>query len=135
MKVVLDANVVIAAFAARGLCEALLELCLEKHEITASAPLLQEVSDKLPAKIKLPPETVEEIVSFLERHTSNVQPAYVPADARRDPDDLMVLGTAKAAGASYLITGDRDLLTLDSFGDIRIVTPRQFWEAQSQTST
>ncbi len=135
MKVVLDANVLIAAFAARGLCEALLELCLEKHEITASAPLLQEVSDKLATKIKLPRETVEEIISFLERHTSNVQPADVPADACRDPDDLMVLGTAKAAGASYLVTGDRDLLTLDSYGDIRIVTPRQFWEAQSQAST
>ncbi len=112
-----------------------MELCLEKHEITASAPLLKEVSDKLATKIKLPRETVEEIISFLERHTSNVQPADVPADACRDPDDLMVLGTAKAAGASYLITGDRDLLTLDSYDDIRIVTPRQFWEAQSQLST
>ena len=135
MKVVLDANVLIAAFAARGLCEALLELCLEKHEIGASKPLLQEVSDKLATKIKLPHETVEEIISFLERHTSNVQPADVPADACRDPDDLMVLGTAKASGASYLITGDRDLLTLDSYDDIRIVTPRQFWEVQSQAST
>ena len=135
MKVVLDANVLIAAFAARGLCEALLELCLEKHEITASEPFLQEVSDELATKIKLPRETVGEIVSFLERHTSNVQPADVPASACRDPDDLMVPGTAKAAGASYLVTGDRALLTLDSYDDIRMVTPRQFWEAQSRAST
>ncbi len=135
MKVVLDANVLIAAFAVRGLCEPLWDFCLEKQEIVASAPLLQEVSDKLATKIKLPHETVEEIISFLERHTSNVQPGDVPADACRDPDDLMVLGTAKAAGASYLVTGDRDLLTLDSYGEILIVTPRQFWEAHSKAST
>ena len=53
---------------------------------------------------------VEAIISFLERHTWNLQPADVP-------DDLMVLGTAKAAGASFLVTGDRDLLTLDSYDD------------------
>ena len=70
MKVVLDANVLIAAFAARGLCEALFELCLEKHEIAASAALLEEVKEKLTAKIKLPGETVVEIVRFLERHTT-----------------------------------------------------------------
>ena len=51
------------------------------------------------------------------------------------PDELMVLGTAKAAGASYLITGDRDLLALESYDEIRIVTPRQFWEVQSRAST
>ena len=130
----MGAKVLIGGLGVRGLCGGLLGLCLGKPGITASAPLLQEVSDKLATKIKLPHETVEEIISFLERHTSNVQPADVPADACRDPDDLMVLGTAKASGASYLITGDRDLLTLDSYNDIRIVTPRQFWETQSQAS-
>jgi predicted nucleic acid-binding protein len=40
MKVVLDTNVLIAAIATRGLCEALFELCLEKHEFAASPPLL-----------------------------------------------------------------------------------------------
>ena len=33
MRVVVDANVAIAAVAARGLCEAVFELCLERHEM------------------------------------------------------------------------------------------------------
>ena len=37
MKVVLDANVIVAAFASRGLCEAILELCLSEHEIILCA--------------------------------------------------------------------------------------------------
>jgi hypothetical protein len=32
MKIVLDANVAVAAFAARGLCESLFEFCLSSHE-------------------------------------------------------------------------------------------------------
>ena len=62
MKIVLDSNVLIAAFAARGLCDALFELCLEKHEIAASAPILVEVRENLKTKIKLPDETVLSLV-------------------------------------------------------------------------
>jgi len=36
MKIVLDANVIVAAFAARGLCEAVFELCLSCHITAAS---------------------------------------------------------------------------------------------------
>jgi hypothetical protein len=36
---VLDANVVVAAFAVRGLCEPVFELCLDSHEILLSEPL------------------------------------------------------------------------------------------------
>jgi predicted nucleic acid-binding protein len=44
----------------------------------------------------------------------------------------MVLGTAKAADVSYLVTGDKDLLELESYEGFEIVTPRQFWDAQSK---
>jgi putative PIN family toxin of toxin-antitoxin system len=134
MKVVLDSNVLIAAFAARGLCETLFELCLEKHEIAASVPLLEEVREKLATKIRLPGETIGEILVFLERHTSIVVPDNVPSDACPDPDDLMVLGTAKAARAAYLVTGDRGLLALESYEGIVIATPREFWESESRSS-
>ena len=43
MKIVLDANVVVAAFAARGLCESVFQFCLDSHEILISDPLLDEV--------------------------------------------------------------------------------------------
>jgi putative PIN family toxin of toxin-antitoxin system len=132
MKVVIDTNVLIAAFAARGLCEALLELCLENHEIVLSKPLLLEVGEKLRKKLRLPEATTEEVLEFLRNQTSVVEPAEVPANACHDPDDLMVLGTAKAARASFLVTGDRDLLALKRFEDIPIVTPREFWESQAE---
>ena len=54
MRVVLDANVLIAAYAARGLCEAVVELCLANDEVFVSKRLLEDVRSKLVKKIKLP---------------------------------------------------------------------------------
>lgn len=63
MRVVLDSNVVIAAAAARGLCEAVFELCLERHHIVACEGILLEVGRKLEQKLRLPVAVVEVIVS------------------------------------------------------------------------
>jgi putative PIN family toxin of toxin-antitoxin system len=127
MRIVLDANVVVAAFAARGLCESLFELCLGSHEILLSKPLLDEIRRNLAKKVKLERQTVTAIERLLREHGSLLEPAAVAADACRDVDDLHILGLAKTGKADYVITGDDDLLVLKRFGRCRIVTPRQFW--------
>ena len=127
MRIVLDANVVVAAFAARGLCEALFELCLGSHEILLSGPLLDEIRRNLAKKVKLERQTAAGIERLLRENGSLLEPADVAADACRDADDLHILGLAKAGKADYLVTGDSDLLVLKRFGRCRIVTPRQFW--------
>ncbi len=44
----------------------------------------------------------------------------------RDPNDDMVLACAVAAGAAYLVTRDKDLLVLQHYEGIAIVTPEAF---------
>ena len=127
MRIVLDANVVVAAFAARGLCESLFELCLGSHEILLSEPLLDEIRRNLTKKVKLQRQTAVGIERLLRENGSLLEPAAVAADACRDADDLHILGLAKTGKADYLVTGDDDLLVLKRFGRCRIVTPRQFW--------
>ncbi len=41
----------------------------------------------------------------------------------RDPDDDMVLACAIAARADFLISRDKDLLVLDPYQDLKIITP------------
>lgn len=43
----------------------------------------------------------------------------------RDPDDDLILATALAAKADLLVSGDDDLLTLESYEGIEIVTPAE----------
>ncbi len=47
MRVVLDSSIIIAAFASRGLCSSLFELCIEKHEVIISEQILRIVSKNL----------------------------------------------------------------------------------------
>ena len=129
MKAVLDANVIIAAFAGRGLCNALLELCVANDEIILCEEILADVREKLVLKIKIPRQQAAEIDRYLRAHSTIVAPAPTPANACRDADDLPVLGAAVVAHADFLITGNEDLLTLKAYASIPIVTPRQYWDA------
>jgi putative PIN family toxin of toxin-antitoxin system len=126
MRIVPDTNVLLAAFASRGLCEAVFQVCLEQHEIILSAHILEELKEHLAKKLKLPARQASEIVAFLREHASIVEPVHVVANACRDHNDLAVLGTAKAGNADILITGDKDLLVLKRFESTIILTPRQF---------
>lgn len=127
MRIVLDANVIVAAFAARGLCESLFELCLGGHDILLSESLLDEVRRNLAKKVKLDRQFTADIERLLRENATMLEPAEVAAGACRDADDLHVLGLAKAGRADYIVTGDDDLLILKRFGRCRIVAPRQFW--------
>lgn len=44
----------------------------------------------------------------------------------RDPDDEHVIATAVAVQADCIVTGDRDLLALGQYRNIRIITARTF---------
>ena len=126
MKIVLDANVIIAAFAARGLCESIMEVCLSEHEITLSDDLLDEILRNLRDKIKLPKDVVDNIGALLREHSNISIPSPLASDVCRDPDDIKILGLAVASNADYLVTRDKDLLVLKRFEGIPILNPRSF---------
>jgi len=128
MKVVLDSNVLLAAFGTRGLCESVLVACLESHEIALSDHILCELRDHLSAKFMVPDRQVKEVLKFLRENVLLVQPADIPKRACRDAADLPVLGTAVAAEAQCLVTGDKDLLALGQYHGISILDPRSLYD-------
>ena len=126
MRVVLDANVIIAAFAARGLCESAMEVCLSEHEILLCDELLEEILRNLTGKIRLPAQTVDGIGALLLEQAKVVSPVPLSSDICRDPDDVKILGLALAASADCIVTGDKDLLSIEEFRGIPILNPRAF---------
>jgi len=127
MKIVLDTNVIIAAFATRGLCSAIFELCLDRFDVALSEEILKETSNHLNGKIKLPPAQCEAIISYLRKNCAVSEIDDVDKSLCRDKNDLHVLGLAKHSSADYIITGDKDLLALIQYKFTKIVTPREFW--------
>jgi putative PIN family toxin of toxin-antitoxin system len=120
--------VFIAAVAARGLCEVIVELCLERHRLISGEEILGEVEEKLRTKLKVPHRVVTEYVKFLRQNAEFVMPEKLDPKTCRDPNDLMVLGLVSPGDVQAIVTGDKDLLVLGNFKDAPIMTPRAFWE-------
>jgi putative PIN family toxin of toxin-antitoxin system len=127
MRVVLDTSVIVAAFAARGLCAEVFEVCLADHSIVLSEHILSEVAEKLIDKICLPLNIVQEIIDYLREQVEIVNPEKIKESICRDKDDIPIIGTALSGNARFVITGDEDLLVLKKYKDVEIVTPREFW--------
>jgi len=128
MRLVLDSNVIVAAFATRGLCHALFEYCLESHEVIICEEILGEVRAALLGKIKVPEKVVGQVDSYLRSSAELVRPAELSIGDLKDSSDLPILGAAVSSGAAYLVTGDGELLKLRKVSKTAIVSPRVFWE-------
>ena len=128
MRVVLDANVLIAAFATHGLCHAVFEICLTDHTLITSQDILDDVEETLLKKIKVPAKTVTNILSFLKKNALMETPGAVDPKTCRDPEDAKVLGLALASKSDCLVSGDQDPLVLKSFEGIPILSPREFYQ-------
>jgi putative PIN family toxin of toxin-antitoxin system len=127
MRVILDTKVIIAAFATRGLCAEVFEVCLTGHTIVISEHILSEVERGLIKKIHLPGNITDSIIGYLGDISEIFEPQVIEGSVCRDVEDRKIIGTAVSGNARLIITGDDDLLTLKKFMKINIVTPREFW--------
>jgi putative PIN family toxin of toxin-antitoxin system len=126
VRIVLDTNVLVAAFIARGVCHQLLEHCVSHHDLVISEFILGEIREKLIVKFKYTPEVANETVNLLRSHTEIVSPTPLDKPICRDADDDNILAAAVAGGCECIITGDKDLLVLKQFQGIDILSPSDF---------
>jgi putative PIN family toxin of toxin-antitoxin system len=128
VRVFLDTNVLVSAFASRGICADLLELILLEHDLITGQNVLRELRKALSGKIKLPAARSSEIVDFVAGEAVAVVANAQPVDAKVDPDDAFMLGEARSGQSEMFVTGDAALLALGTVEELEIVSPRQFWE-------
>jgi putative PIN family toxin of toxin-antitoxin system len=128
VRIVLDTNVLLAAFGTRGLCEGLLAACLEEHVLVTSNYILTELARHLTGRFRMNERRAREIVAFVREQSELVEPEVVAPGTCRDVDDLPIIGTALAGGADLLVTGDGDLLSIRRHGTLDIVSPRECYQ-------
>jgi len=129
VRLFLDTNVLVSAFAARGLSADLFELVRVKHEFVTGRTVLAEFERALRLKIRFPGAHCEEIVAYVSSEAALVVDSAPAANCAADDDDRRVLGEALAGQADAFVTGDAALVALKKVGAMQILTPRQLWEA------
>jgi hypothetical protein len=127
VRLVLDTNVVVSALLWDGVPRRLLKVGrAEGVVLYSSSPLLAELSDvlsrpKFTNKIAASLLSVDQLVDLYAELIDLVLPVPTPRLAP-DPDDDVVIGTALAAKADYVVTGDKGLLSVGTYEDGRIVS-------------
>lgn len=128
MRVFLDTNVLVAAFATRGICADLFRAVLLEHDLITGEPVLREIQRVLVRKLRFPESQTREIIRFLRDHAEVANPKKAASWPETDPDDRWIVASAIEGKAEILVTGDKDLLEAKSQADFRVVSPRGFWE-------
>ncbi len=83
------------------------------------------VTQRPKLKKYFPEQKVAELIAFLLTVGEKYEPT-VSNQLSRDPKDNFLLDLAEASEAAYLVTGDKDLLVLNSFKKTQMVTPVDF---------
>lgn len=134
MRLVLDTNSVISALLWKGAPRRLLRaVAVARVQLFTSDSLLAELTDVLSrrkfkkqmASLGVSPT---ELFDVYVKQVKIVQPVPVPRLAP-DPDDDVVIGTAMAAKADYIVTGDKPLLSVAVFEGGRIVSVSEALDA------
>lgn len=128
MRVLLDTNVLVSAFVARGLCAEVFEAVLAHHRLVVGEELLRELQQTLTAKLGFSAGRARDALGLLRRVGDQVEVVPLAFPVSRDPDDDAVLALARSGRVDCVVTGDRDLLTLERFEGTAILSPRGFWE-------
>ncbi|MDO4231208.1 MAG: putative toxin-antitoxin system toxin component, PIN family [Lautropia sp.] len=127
LRVVLDTNVVASAILWGGKPRELLRLARAgRISLFTSVPMLAELADilerpKFAGKILASLQTVEQIVEGYAELAAVVSPFPVSGVAP-DPDDDVVIGTALAAQAKIIVTGDKPFLSVGIHEGVRLMT-------------
>ncbi|TGM01030.1 putative toxin-antitoxin system toxin component, PIN family [Leptospira yasudae] len=129
LKVLLDTNVYISAILFKGKPRLVFQdLIDEVFSGYISREILDEIESTLSKpKFKLDDNFIQIVLSEIRDITTLIKnkPIQDYLDLR-DRDDYHILESAFAAKVDYLITGDKDLLTLQKIKNFKIITPDEY---------
>ena len=132
---VLDSTILISAFLAqRGVSNELLRharkgafiLFLSEEILHEAQGVLLDEERRHRQRYHYPDEEAVNFIDGLRAFAQLVTDLPRLTVVVRDPDDDMVVATAQRAQAAYLVTRDKDLLSLEIYEDITILTPEAF---------
>jgi hypothetical protein len=128
-RAVLDTNVLVSAAVYGGRPAQAVERCRRDDCVhIVSHPLLDELRRILVQRFLWTEPLADATVDSVLHGSVIVVPEF-RLDACQDPDDDRVLECAVAGEADLIVTGDKDLLVMNPFQGIKIVTVRQFLDS------
>jgi uncharacterized protein len=130
VRIVFDTNVFVSAFESLGdSASAALERILDgKDRLLISKPVIDELLGVLARKFSRDPAYLARTALFLVEIAESVQPIDQLQVFADDPDNR-ILECAIAGRADAIVTGDRVMLKLGRYANVRIISLRAYLES------
>jgi putative PIN family toxin of toxin-antitoxin system len=127
MRVVLDTNVLVSALLGGTASAVLDHWRADAFELVVTTEIVREYLEVLRRpKFQLPQDAVETIGVYLLRKAVFVTPLEQLEVITANSKDNRFLEAAVAGGAELIVSGDKHLLDLGGFRNVRIITLREF---------
>ncbi len=125
-RVVLDTNVLLSGILFGGTFGEIIELWRRNAFVLIISPeTLAELIGKLRYKFSLPSKIVSEWQELISERSVHVAPDYV-TKVCPDAEDNKFIDVALTGRAEYLVTGGKNLLSLNSYRQFKILKPKEF---------
>jgi putative PIN family toxin of toxin-antitoxin system len=122
IRVTPDTNVLISALFYYGNERVVLEAAVEgRLQFVLSMEIIDELIRVLEKKFKVDPEFTRDYVLRLNELLDIVTPRKLPGELVRDREDVKIIECAHSGHSDYIVTGDRDLLSLKRYQQTKIV--------------
>ena len=133
MRVVFDTNIFISAFVVPGgkAEEVYLHVLRGDFDLHSSVAILTETAQKLRDKFGWPEDQIVQLLRTISKVATVIKTRprlHVLAD---EPDNRILECVIESA-ADFIVTGDKHLLSLKIFQDIRLITLSSFLEILSR---
>lgn len=127
MKVVFDTNIFISAFVIPGgkAEELYVEVLRGSFTLYSSVPILTETAQKLREKFTWPEDSITRLLKTVAK-VSTIVKTRPHLHILADEPDNRVLECAVEAKADYIVTGDKHLLSLQQYQNIKIAKLSDF---------
>jgi putative PIN family toxin of toxin-antitoxin system len=126
VKILFDTNVLISAIITPGLSAEVLDHCIVNHSVITSEYILEELREKLVLKFDYTESEAATAIHIIRKQSVVIKHEKLPTHVSRDPDDDNILAAGVAGECDFIVTGDKDLLVLQEYQGIPILTPRAF---------
>jgi putative PIN family toxin of toxin-antitoxin system len=124
--VVFDSNIWVSALRFGGVPMAALRTAFVRHTIASCEEIEAEVVGVLHLKFGWDSESTAKTLKGYLDGSLPVQLSGSLQNVCRDPNDEMVLECASIAGATHIVSGDKDLISLKTYSGISIITAREY---------
>ncbi len=128
MRIVIDTNVLISGIIFGGKPSKIIELLFGKKISVFASPEMVDEYKRIYGELgeRYAKRTHNELNEII--NSMNILPSHSHIEACRDPDDNKFIECAIDNRCIYIVSGDKDLLVLEQYEDIGILTVSDFLE-------